>query len=249
MAGFSVTYSVVDEATAKITAINKQIAAMRAPIERQQKAMMQFVNVSGLQKVADGFKGIAGAAAEAFSSLARLVPVIGGLTGAATVGGLIALVKSFTDLGTQLERDADYLGTSTGTLQQWQNAVKLAGGSVGDLTESMKGLARTSADAFTGKNTEALARFAQAGIALKDANGHLRTTTDLMPEVLKYIDSFTNAQDRQTVAMQLGGQALYELDEDFRRSGQSIDTWMTKAKGTVRRPRSRDATPLSPSGR
>ena len=113
MAGYSVTYSVVDDATAKITAINKQIAALRAPIERQQKALMQFVNVSGLQKVADGFKGIAGAAAEAFSSLARLVPVIGGLTGAATVGGLIALVKSFTDLGTQLERDADYLGTST----------------------------------------------------------------------------------------------------------------------------------------
>ena len=49
MAGYSVTFEVVDHATKHIEAINKRLAQMRAPMERMSKQVQEFVDVSGLE--------------------------------------------------------------------------------------------------------------------------------------------------------------------------------------------------------
>jgi GH24 family phage-related lysozyme (muramidase) len=230
MAGYSVTFSVIDQATKQIDAITKRIQQMRAPIERQARAVQQFADASGIKKMSEGFGELAHTGTEAFESLGRIVPVMGALTGAASIAGMADLVKTWSVWGVELQRNADRIGATSQELQTFQAATLEAGGNVEDMTGSLKELTDIAAGAFTGRNTDAIAWFNRAGIAISDANGHLRSTTQLMPEVLRCLDSIKNPADRATAALHLGGQQLYELDEDFRRSGKSIDQWLAKAQ-------------------
>ncbi len=99
----------------QIEAINRRIRQMRAPMERQAKAMQQFVDLSGLKKVADSFSAIGREAAACFSSMARLVPVMGAITGAASIAGLTNLVKGWEDLGQALTLNSTRIGTTRRT--------------------------------------------------------------------------------------------------------------------------------------
>jgi hypothetical protein len=229
LAGYSVTFSVVDQASKQIEAINKRIEQMRAPMERQARAVQKFVDLSGLGKIADGFKAIARTALDAFSSMIRIVPVLGALTSAASIAGIAKLVEIWGQFGLTLQRDADRIGTSAQSLQQLQDMVRLAGGSADDMTESLKELTDAAAAAFSGRDPQTYAWFQRAGIALTDINGKLRSTTDILPEVIRYLDTLKNPADRMTAALGLGGQALFKLTEDMERAkrpGESLaDTW------------------------
>ncbi|HSR77154.1 MAG TPA: M15 family metallopeptidase, partial [Xanthobacteraceae bacterium] len=204
---------------------------MRAPMERQSRAMQEFVNVSGLRRVADGFTNIGRAGLAAFSSLTRLVPVMGALTGAASIAGLARLVSTWSQFGANLQRDASRIGTSTQELERLRNAIVLGGGSADTMVQSLKDLTDASARAFAdpGHNAQTFAQFQRAGISLEGLNGQLRSSTELMPEVLQYIDSFKNPTDRMRVATDLGGQSLYDLTQQLRqaeRPGETlIETW------------------------
>lgn len=235
MAGYSVTYSVVDEATAKIDAINRRIQQLRAPLDRQARSMQKFMDVSGLQKVADGFGGIARNALSAFESVSRLIPALGAITGAASIAGMARMVSLFSDMSAELSHTATGLNVSSQRLQEYQNAIRLAGGSVDDMTEGLKGLARASYEAILGRDPIAAQTFARAGIALKDANGQLRDATELLPEAVQYVGGFANAQDRAAIATQLGSRRIADLAEDFRRSGKPFNEWLklSREQGTI----------------
>jgi hypothetical protein len=229
MAGYSVTFSVVDQATAQIDAINKRIRQMREPMERQAKVLREFVDVSGLNKVAESFTAIARTAGEAFSSMTRLVPVMGALTGVASIAGLANLVEGWDELGQALTENATRIGTTSQKLEQLQNATLLAGGRAEDMTDSLKGLTDSLSRAQLG-DAHAAAGFRLAGVALCDVNGHLRTATEVLPEVINYINSLSEPADRARVAALLHADALAGLAEQFQRSGKTMAQWLTEAR-------------------
>jgi hypothetical protein len=240
MAGYSVTFSVVDEATAQIERISQRIRQIREPIERQARAVQKFIDAAGLGKVADGFTSIARTAGAAFSSLSRIVPVLGTITGAATIAGVYELAKGFAAWGVALRTDADRIGTTAQKLETLQDMMRIAGGSADDMTASLKDLTTSAAAAFTGRDTNAAAWFNRAGIALRDANGHLRNTTELLPEVLKFLDSIKNPADRMTAAIGLGSASFANLTEEIeraRRSGETFEeAYRRIADAAARRP-------------
>lgn len=223
MAGYSVTYTVVDNATRQIDQINRRIAAMRAPIDRMQRSMARFIDVSGLKKVADGFQWIARGAATALRSLTAIVPVLGALTAAGTIAGMTRLVSSFAQWGNQLRTNADQIGITTDQLQLFQNATTRAGGNVNDMTETLKNLHQISADAFTGMNNDAKAMFRQLGIGLTDSNGKLKTSTELLPEVFHALDRLQDPADRARVASTLLGDAQNKLYEEYKQGHITLD--------------------------
>jgi hypothetical protein len=229
VAGYSATFSVVDEATKQIDAINKRIQAMRAPFDRLQKQSAKFLDVSGLKKVAEGFVNIGRSVVKTVESMGRMIGALAGITGAATIAGIAALTRQFLNLGTMLERNADSMQLTTEQLQNMQNAVTLAGGSADDMTNALKALTAASVQAKTAGGLQA-ELFRKYGISLDDANGKLRDAASLMPEVIAKINSYADGRQRAMVADQLGGQALAELAEDFRRSRESYEVWMKKAQ-------------------
>src|SRR5215831_6578086 len=229
MAGYSVTFTVVDQATAQIEAINRRLRRLQEPMERMTRQLRQFIDLSGLKKVAEGFTEIGRRARESLEVLTRLVPVMGALTGAASLAGIARLTQSWAEWGNQLVADATRIGSTTDELEQLQIAIDLAGGSTADMTESLKGLTQAAYGAFTGRDPTAVAWFRKAGINIRDANGHLRTATQLLPEVVRYIESLKDPTDRLTAAQGLGSAALAKLTEEFQRSGRTLPQWLTEA--------------------
>lgn len=226
MAGYSVTFSVVDQATRQLDQINRRITQMRAPLERMAKTTSKFIDVSGLKKISDGFQWIARSAGSALSVLTGVVPVLGVLTSAATIAGMTKLVGTFANWGNQLRTNADQIGITAQQLQLWEDATQRAGGSAADMTETLKNLHKISADAFTGMDNEALSYFRRFNISLTDANGKLRSATDLLPEVFRALDSLKDPADRARVAAALLGDSQAKLYEEYKQSGQPLEHWL-----------------------
>jgi hypothetical protein len=228
MAGYSVTYSVVDNATKQIDAINKRIAQMRAPVERMSRSISRFVDVSGLRKVAQGFDYIWKAAGSVLRTLTQIVPVLGTITGAATLAGMVKLVQSYAAWSQELVRTASSLGTTTQTLQRFEDATRLAGGNAADMRQSLKGLFDTLADFKTGQGAFALtAQWAnQLKINLRDANGVVRKADELFPELIQKLADMQNPADRAAASIALLGAGGDKLVEAFRQSSKPFAQWL-----------------------
>jgi predicted chitinase len=226
MAGYSVTFTVVDQATKQIDQINRRIAAMHAPIERMSKSVQRFLDVSGLRKIADGFNWIGRAAGTVLRSLTAIVPVLGTITSAATIAGMVKLVSSFAAWGNQLRTNADQIGITADELQKFQDATTRAGGNAEDMADTLKNLHKISADAFTGMNNEAAAYFRRFNISVADANGHLKSATELLPEVFHALDSLKDPADRSRVAAAMLGDAQAKLYEEYKQSGKPLEDWL-----------------------
>jgi Phage tail lysozyme len=229
VAGYSVTYSVVDNATKQIDAINKRITQMRAPLDRMSRSISKFVDVSGLRKVAEGFGWIARAGAAAFRSLIAIVPVLGAITSAATIAGMAKLVSSFSAWGRDLAIAADQIGIAPQKLQQFEDAARLAGGSADDMRQSLQALKDTATRALEGQDPMGMAYFNQLGINLRDANGQMRSAADLLPEVMQKLEAIEDPTDRARKATALLGDAGAKLVESLRVSHRSLGDWMTDA--------------------
>ena len=230
MAGYSVTFSVVDNATKQIDAINRRMTAMRAPMDRLSKQVSRFVDVSGLRTIERGFAGIASAAGKVLRTLVEIVPVMGALTGAATIGGMAKLVSSYAAWSQTLTATADNLGLTTQKLQQFEDATRLAGGNARDMDAALKSLYKAQTDMARGTaSADQIGWFNRLKINIRDANGHLRTMADLMPEVVQKIADIKNPADRAAASAALLGDANANLVETFRRSHQSFGQWLTDA--------------------
>ena len=245
MAGYSVTYSVVDNATRQIDAINKRITAMRAPMERMSRSVSRFVDVSGLRKVAQGFEWIGKTAATVFRTLSQIVPVMGAITGAASIAGMVKLVNSYADWSHQLVQNADDIGTTTQQLQQFQDATRLAGGNAGDMTSSLKALHTNLADFAIGRgNFAEVGQMANyLGVNLRDANGQIRSAADLMPELIAKIAALPDPANRARAATELLGAEGGRLVETFRQSHQSFAQCVYRCRPLYRVDRRPEAQP------
>lgn len=227
MAGYSVTYSVVDNATKQIDAINRRIAQTRAPLDRMSRQMSRFIDVSGLRKIATGFEWIGKAAGSVLRTLTSIIPVMGTIIGGASIAGMVKLVSSYADWSRELVRAADNIGTTTQKLQQFEDATRLAGGNAAEMRDSLKGLHDKLADFNIGGSSAALtSQWAnQLGINLKDANGVIRSATDLLPELIRKINELKDPADRAAAANALLGSSGENLIQTFRQSSKSFLDW------------------------
>ena len=85
---------------------------MRAPMDRMSRSVSRFVDVSGLRKVAQGFDWIGKAAGSVLRTLTAIIPVMGAITGAASIAGLVKLVQGYSSWAHTLVATADNIGIS-----------------------------------------------------------------------------------------------------------------------------------------
>lgn len=230
MAGYSVTFSVVDHASKELDAINRRIAAIRAPMERMSRSISRFVDVSGLRKVAQGFEWVGKAAMGVLRTLVEIVPVLGTITGAATIAGMAALVRSYAAWSRQLTATADGLGMTTAQVQRFEDAMRLAGGNASDMDEALKGLYSNTTAFIRGQaSTDTIGWLNRLGINVRDSTGHLRNMNELMPEVIDKISKIQNPADRAAAAAALLGESGAKVVEGFRQSSKGFDGFFRDA--------------------
>lgn len=137
----SIVIRAVDQATAKIRAINERLDAVTKPARDFGKALSDLREKSGLDKVVDGFKGVGSAIGDLLSKLA----VVGAVAGAA-VAGLMSIIDGFDELGDVAER----VGVSVDFLAQMRYAAQKSGVEVQKLDMGMRGFGQRLGEARAG---------------------------------------------------------------------------------------------------
>jgi hypothetical protein len=115
----------------------------------------------------------------------------GALIGAATVGGLGALIDRSISAADAIGKTADKIGVGVEALQELRFAAKASGVEQQTLDMALQRFTRRAAEAAQGTG-EAKDALAQMGIALRDQSGNLRRSEDLLGDVA---DAFARIED------------------------------------------------------
>ncbi len=220
--GYSVTIQAVDNASKYIKQVNAEIARMRGPIDRVQREMARFGDLTGITKLGRGIRSLGQHAMGAFQSLGQILAPLGALTGAASIAGVFRLVSAWAEFGTTLGNNALLIGTSAEHLHALQGAAALSGSSAGALTSGLETLSQTLYDAVGGRAPQAVVMLNTLGIAFRDTSGHARSVDAVMPEVADKIAALHDPMDQLRVATTLFGGSARDLLPFLRRGSQGI---------------------------
>lgn len=135
------------------------------------------------------------------------------LTAAASAVGfsLSQMMSKFLDTGDAIDKASIRLGIGAERLQSLQYAAKMSGATAEDMNGALGKLNENIAKAAAGKNEELASLFKKLGISLRDANGHVRTAADVLPEFADAIQRNTNSSVRARMAIAAFGDAGQKL--------------------------------------
>lgn len=129
------------------------------------------------------------------------------------VRGFVDNINQQIEYGNRVKHTAQAIGLHTDALQELQYAARMAHVSEEDLATSMGILSRNMYAANKGGDEQAKA-FQQLGIKLKDANGKLRDSDDVMSDVANNFAHMEDGATKTALAMKLfgrGGKAMIPL--------------------------------------
>lgn len=135
------------------------------------------------------------------------------ITAAASAVGfsLSQMMSKFLDTGDAIDKASMRLGIGVDKLQSLQYAAKMSGATAEDMNSALGKLNENIAKAAAGKNEELASLFKKLGISLRDANGHVRTAADVLPEFADAIQRNTNSSVRARMAIAAFGDAGQKL--------------------------------------
>lgn len=186
----------------------------------QLKAVLSAVdNMSpALKKVATQAKttrkylaDVGSSAADVAGRIGVPLALFGGAFSIASLAGIKTAVTNFTMLSGAVADTATRMSITTDEFQRLQYLAQQSDVSVEGLQAATGKLNKEIGKAATGKNKELAALFAKTGISMRDANGHLRSGTDLLPEVAELFAKNKNAAIQAQIGTALYGKGWQEL--------------------------------------
>lgn len=167
----------------------------------------------------------AGKVAKAFGNGVKAVGKFGaaavGAT-AAVVGGLTKMAGSTAEAMDDIDKMSQKLGISTEAYQEWNHVMDQSGMSI----DTMKTGMRTLQQAMSGVNEEGedtTEEFKKLGISVKDANGKMRSTEDVMNETIAALASMEDGAERTALATKLFGRAGTEMAPMLNSGAEAIE--------------------------
>jgi len=138
-----------------------------------------------------------------------IVGMAGGVATAATA--IAALGLKIINTADNIQDMSDATGISAGRLLNFKQSLIEAGGSAEDMEKMTAKLSVTLGDAAQG-NEKTRKTFKDLGIALGDANGKLRSTDELLPEILSALGKIEDPAVRAATAVDLLGKSASKID-------------------------------------
>lgn len=224
----SIVIKTVDQATAKIQAINAKLDAATKPVRNLRSALGELREKSGLDDLLHGFSGVG----DAITGLLSKVALIGGVAGFA-VAGVYQIVKQFDDLGDT----ADRVGVSVNFLASMRYAAEKAGAPVEALDVSLQTLQKNIGQlhANTGRLLSFLEKAAPPAIVAQFKAA--KNTEQAFDLLVKAMERLKNPTERAALAQAAFGdsslapvlaQGSAGLDELRKRYAQ-LDPYAAKA--------------------
>ena len=138
--------------------------------------------------------------------------VVGMAGGIAGIGAaFLAMGMRAVNAADQIQDLSDATGISASRLLNLKQSIVEAGGRTEDFEKISAKLNQTLGEAANG-NEKARKSFKDLGIALGDANGDIRSTDELLPEILSALSSIPDPATRAATAVELLGKAANKID-------------------------------------
>jgi hypothetical protein len=130
--------------------------------------------------------------------------------GAAAAVGFIALTKAAIDAADGMNDMSKATGLSVESLSQLQYAAEQSGSNLDGLETGLRRLSKAAADAADGSKESADA-FKKIGVSVKDADGSLRSTEDLLLDVADVFSQYEDGAGKAALAQELFGKSGADL--------------------------------------
>ena len=214
-----------------------QVKAELVSVGQSGEQSLKRIETGG-ERASGGLKGL-GREAELLRTGIRTLG--GALIGAATVGGLGALIDRSITAADAIGKTADKIGVGVEALQELRFAAKASGVEQQTLDMALQRFTRRAAEAAQGTG-EAKDALASMGIALRDRDGHLRRSEDLLADVADAFARIEDPAERVRLAFKLfdsegvalvnlladGSSALEEMRERARDLGIVLDEHLVR---------------------
>lgn len=180
--------------------LQKEIAETADALQKAKDAAESF-NV-GLEKakatadkVSKSAKGVADATKGLSAAAGGVIAALG--------GAALNAVKASDDLNTLAKQS----GLTTEEIQKFQYAADLVDVSANDIIGAQTKLTKS----MTSTSTATQEAFARIGVSVTDANGELKSSSEVFYEVLEGLSQVTNETERDALAMDIFGKSAASL--------------------------------------
>ena len=205
--------------SAEWDAIGREISATEQDLKRLEGEYRSFGSVAKqvVQAVGKQMQDLGKkitAAGQKFQPVSRAA--------AAVVTGMGALGMSAINTADDLETLSKQTGLSTDEIQKMQYASELVDVSLDSITGALKKMKP--------KMTDSNETFAKLGVSIRDADGNMRSATDVFYDSLTALSQIENETERDQVAMELFGKGADELAGIIDDGGQALKDYGKEAE-------------------
>jgi phage-related protein len=209
----SFTIEAIDKATARVKAINKTIASLSRPARDIKKLWAET--------------GIGERSAALGNQLRSL------RTGALYLAGFgtaaVYSLKHLAGLGDQAVNTAKRVGITVEAVQRLNFAAEQNGSNAGEMADGLKFLNRNAVEAATGSQ-QAATWFRRAGVSVKDANGKIKPTNQLIAELADRFNKMPDGAKKTALSMGLLGRSGENLIPTLNLGSKGLDEMARKAE-------------------
>jgi TP901 family phage tail tape measure protein len=225
-----VVVSAQDRITLMLSELGKKLEGLvpaAAKVSHETKELEHPGVWQRLSEHAENVRGKFGELAEKVAGVGErivdLLPMLAGLGGVGSIGGLAEMARQTAELGEHLHNLSVETGVTTQALQALQFGAEQAGLSGTNMQMGLDRLNRTIADSASGRNKQAASLFAHLGISLRDAHGHIRSVTEILPLLADAIQKTASAAMRSDMAQTLMGRSGARLLPLFAEGSAGLD--------------------------
>ena len=168
------------------------------------------IDIVAQDKTGAAFRSVKGGLSDMSSSVGMVTGKIAGLTAVLAAIGSATQVKGLIDSADNMNKLSQKTGIAVSELSSLANTADLAGVSNEQLGSALIKLNKSIAEAASGSKEQSEA-FKNLGISVKDANGNIRPTTDILGDVAGAFSGAADGATKTQYAMALFGKAGADL--------------------------------------
>ena len=190
-------------------------------------------NMQKAQRAAENSaKGMAAAmnkVKDSFSDTITKINQFGGMAALAAGTGFAMFIKKSIDTADELSKMSQKVGVSTEALSTLKYAAELSDVSLEALGKGFVKLSKNAADAANGTG-EAKDTFSALGIALKNDQGNLRSSEELLKDLANKFKALPDGVEKTNAAVQVFGRAGADLIPMLNMGAAGIEQLQQRAK-------------------
>lgn len=179
------------------------------------------IDILATDKTGAAFRSVQSGLKQVDSATSGVRNAMVGLGSAIAALGAITYVRNVINIADSMDELSKRTGIAVETLSSLSNTAAMAGSSQEELGSALVKLNKSIAEAASGSNDQALA-FKNLGISVKDAEGNIRPTTDVLADIA---DAFSRVDDgavKTQYQMALFGKSGANLNEFLSKGSSGI---------------------------